>query len=102
MTKLRLLTSVAATALLFAAGAASAQGMKEQQGTSRAPAAQQNAPAEKMAPPMNERKSTTGEATHEKAAPRNAQKERSKSSTTGAASEEKSEKNQMKGKSTTG
>ena len=126
--KIKLLTSVAAAALMFAAGAASAQGMKDQgtPGASRAPAAQQNAPAEKMAPSTKagenkagEHKSTTGEATSEKA-PHNAQNKGSKSSTTGAASEEKSEmkgksasekneksemkneKSEMKGKSTTG
>jgi hypothetical protein len=59
------LLSTAAVALLLSAGAASAQGMKES--PERAPAAQQNAPAEKMGPSMKggEHKSpqTTGQAT---------------------------------------
>jgi Protein of unknown function (DUF1236) len=62
MKKVQLLSTVAA-ALLFAAGAVSAQNMKKDE----APAAQQKAPAEKLAPPMrhSERKApeTTGQAT---------------------------------------
>ena len=65
MKKLHLLTTVAAS-LLLAAGAASAQ-MKKDEAPQRAPAAQQNAPAEKIAPSMKagERKTpeTTGQAT---------------------------------------
>jgi Protein of unknown function (DUF1236) len=50
MRKARLLSTVAAT-LLLTAGIASAQGMKEKsEGATPAPAAQQNAPAEKTAP----------------------------------------------------
>jgi hypothetical protein len=49
MMKARLLSTVAAT-LLFAAGAASAQTMNKDEAPARAPAAQQNAPAEKIAP----------------------------------------------------
>jgi hypothetical protein len=50
MRKARLLSTVAAT-LLLSAGIASAQGMKEKsEGATPAPAAQQNAPAEKTAP----------------------------------------------------
>jgi hypothetical protein len=46
----RLLISTAAAILLLGAGAVSAQGMKTDE-TPAAPAAQQNAPPEKMAPP---------------------------------------------------
>jgi hypothetical protein len=49
MSKARLLSTVAAT-LLLAAGVASAQDMKKDEAPARAPAAQQNAPAEKIAP----------------------------------------------------
>lgn len=48
MKKLHLLSTVAAVLLLT--GAASAQGMKKDEAPGRAPAAQQNAPAEKIAP----------------------------------------------------
>jgi len=51
MRKARLLSTVAAT-LLLTAGAVSAQGMKQDESPTRAPAAQQNAPAEKVAPAM--------------------------------------------------
>lgn len=70
MKKLHLLSTVA-TALLLAAGTAAAQGMKDEAPT-RAPTAQQNAPAEKVAPSMHagEHKApeTTGQAS-EKAVP---------------------------------
>ena len=49
MNKARLLSTVAATFLL-AVGAASAQDVKKDEAPTRAPAAQQNAPAEKMTP----------------------------------------------------
>lgn len=49
MRKARLLSTVAAT-LLLTVGAASAQTMKNDEAPGRAPAAQQNAPAEKIAP----------------------------------------------------
>ena len=49
MRKARLLSTVAAT-LLLTVGAASAQTMKNDETPGRAPAAQQNAPAEKIAP----------------------------------------------------
>lgn len=52
MTKVRLLSTVAAATLLFAAGAASAQDLKKDEAPARAPAAQQKAPAEKMTPAM--------------------------------------------------
>lgn len=65
--KLKLLSTVAA-ALLLSAGAVSAQGMSKDK-PDRAPAAQQNAPAEKVAPSMKqgEHKSpqTTGKAASE-------------------------------------
>ena len=51
MRKARLLSTVAAT-LLLAVGAASAQDVKKDEAPARAPAAQQNAPAEKVAPTM--------------------------------------------------
>ncbi|MGE5818922.1 MAG: DUF1236 domain-containing protein [Deltaproteobacteria bacterium] len=51
MKNARLLSTVAATFLL-AVGAASAQDVKKDEGPARAPAAQQNAPAEKVAPAM--------------------------------------------------
>jgi hypothetical protein len=49
MKTLRLLSTTAAV-LLLGAGAVSAQGMKNDEAPARAPAAQQNAPAEKVAP----------------------------------------------------
>jgi len=49
MRNARLLSTVAAT-LLLAVGAVSAQDVKKDESPARAPAAQQNAPAEKMAP----------------------------------------------------
>ena len=49
MKNLRLLSTTAAV-LLLGAGAVSAQGMKNDEAPARAPAAQQNAPAEKVAP----------------------------------------------------
>ena len=51
MKTLRLLSTTAAV-LLLGAGAVSAQGMKNDEAPARAPAAQQNAPAEKAAPAM--------------------------------------------------
>ena len=52
MKTLRLLSTTAAV-LLVGAGAVSAQGMKNDEAPARAPAAQQNAPAEKVAPALN-------------------------------------------------
>jgi hypothetical protein len=52
MKNARLLSTVAATTLLLALGAASAQDVKKDEAPARAPAAQQNAPAEKVAPAM--------------------------------------------------
>ncbi|MGB8091891.1 MAG: hypothetical protein WCF62_14520, partial [Pseudolabrys sp.] len=51
MKNARLLSTVAAT-LLLAVGAASAQDVKKDEAPARAPAAQQNAPAEKVAPAL--------------------------------------------------
>jgi hypothetical protein len=51
MKKARLLSTVAAT-LLLTASAVSAQGVKKDEAPTPAPAAQQNAPAEKVAPAM--------------------------------------------------
>jgi Protein of unknown function (DUF1236) len=51
MKKARLLSTVAAT-LLLAVSTASAQDVKKDEAPARAPAAQQNAPAEKVAPTM--------------------------------------------------
>src|SRR6188474_1802537 len=69
MKNLRLLSTTAAV-LLLGAGAVSAQGMKNDEAPGRAPAAQQNAPAEKMAPALKsgQRKAseTTGQATEPK------------------------------------
>ncbi|MGH6724998.1 MAG: DUF1236 domain-containing protein [Pseudolabrys sp.] len=65
MKKVQLLTTAAA-ALLLTAGAVSAQQMKKDEAPAHAPAVQQKAPAEKVAPPMqrSERKApeTTGQA----------------------------------------
>jgi len=121
--KTALLSSVAAAALALA-GVATAQTMKQDEAPGRAPAAQQNAPAEKTAPPMNagERKapSPAGETNREKAAPHDAKtmdrapsssagadrdkmgepgEKKGGKSTVGAGSEEKGEKPAMKGKS---
>ena len=69
MRKAKLLSTVA-FALVFGAGAASAQGMSKDT-PERAPAAQQSAPAEKVAPSMKngetgKAKETTGQATSDK------------------------------------
>jgi hypothetical protein len=65
MKTLRLLSTTAAV-LLLGAGAVSAQGMKNDEAPGRTPSAQQNAPAEKVAPALKsgERKApeTTGQA----------------------------------------
>ena len=65
MKNLRLLSTTAAV-LLLGAGGVSAQGMKNDEAPTRAPTAQQNAPAEKVAPAMKsgQRKApeTTGQA----------------------------------------
>ena len=87
MRKLHLLTTVAAS-LLLATGVAAAQGMKNE-APGRAPAAQQNAPAEKIAPSMHagERKGkveTTGQASDKMNGGNKAEmKSHSKSETTG-------------------
>jgi len=60
MNKARLLSTVAAT-LLLTVGAASAQTMKNDDSPARAPAAQENAPAEKIAPTMKPGERKAGE-----------------------------------------
>ena len=62
MRKVRLLSTVAAATLLFAAGAASAQNMKKEESPAASPhaAAQQKAPAEKIAPPMQPSQNKAG------------------------------------------
>jgi len=52
MTKVRLLSTVAAATLLLSVGAASAQNTKKDEAPAPAPAVQQKAPAEKIAPAM--------------------------------------------------
>ena len=71
MSKVKLLTTAAAIALL-SAGAAMAQGLAPgaKDNPARAPGAQQSAPAEKMAPAMqHQRPETTGQATPDKVEP---------------------------------
>ena len=76
MRKTQLLTTAAAV-LLIGTAAVSAQGLKKDEGTAPAPAAQQNAPAEKVAPAMKpgdtqagaetKKPETTGQAPKEQA-----------------------------------
>jgi hypothetical protein len=84
MKKLHLLSTVAA-ALLLTAGAASAQDMKKDEAPAHAPAAQQKAPAEKVAPPM-QRSERTAPATTGQAAQGEKPVEHKAPSTTGQAS----------------
>ena len=97
MRKAKLLSTVA-FALLIGAGAASAQGMSKDT-PERAPAAQQNAPAEKVAPSMKngEQKApqTTGQATPDA-------KSGKAKETTGQATSDKLDKASDKSKETTG
>ena len=97
MRKAKLLSTVA-FALLFGAGAASAQGMSKDT-PERAPAAQQSAPAEKVAPSMKngEQKApqTTGQATPDA-------KSGKAKETTGQATSDKLDKSYDKAKETTG
>jgi hypothetical protein len=74
MKSLRLL-STTATVLLLGAGAVSAQGMKNDEMPGRAPSAQQNAPAEKMAPAVKSDQRKTPETTGQAAEPKAEQKE---------------------------
>ena len=60
MRKVRLL-STAAASLLIGTAAVSAQGMKQDEAPARAPAAQQNAPAEKIAPAMKPGENRAGD-----------------------------------------
>ncbi|MGA7003309.1 MAG: DUF1236 domain-containing protein [Pseudolabrys sp.] len=97
MRKAKLLSTVA-FALLIGAGAASAQGMSKDT-PERAPAAQQSAPAEKVAPSMKngEQKApqTTGQATPDA-------KSGKAKETTGQATSDKLDKSYDKAKETTG
>src|SRR5690348_14929728 len=94
------LLSTAAAILMIGAGAGTAAAQTSHEGSGRAPAAQQNAPAEKMAPSMHSGKSseTTGqgatEAPNAKSAPKGAEEPHAgtksqsgmdKNNTTGAA-----------------
>lgn len=108
MTKLRLL-STAAAILALGAGGAFAQGMKEQAAPEKAPAAQRQAPAEKVAPSMNHSQNkasqTTGQGSAERVEHnRGADNDKSqakpngKPSTTGQTTQERSgSKTEMKG-----
>ncbi len=95
--KTALLSSVAA-AVLALAGAATAQSMKQDEAPGRAPAAQQNAPAEKTAPPMHagERNAPSRAGTDKS---NEIGERKSGRSTVGAGSEEKGEMPGMKSKS---
>jgi len=88
-----LLSTVAAAALTFA-GTASAQNLPNQTNPppERAPAAQQHAPAEKVAPPMN---------AGEHKAPGNAQLNKGRHETTGAEPLSDQNKSEMKGNTKT-
>ena len=96
MRKAKLLSTVA-FALLFGAGAASAQGMSKDT-PERAPAAQQSAPAEKVAPSMKngEHKApqTTGQATSDKSGQSLRQADKAKETTGQAPKSEKSDMGQ--------
>jgi Protein of unknown function (DUF1236) len=74
MKTLRLLSTTAAV-LLLGAGAVSAQGMKNDEAPARAPAAQQNAPAEKMAPAMKSEQRKAPETTGQAAEPESDKKQ---------------------------
>lgn len=95
--KTALLSGVAA-AVLALAGAATAQSMKQDEAPGRAPAAQQNAPAEKTAPPMHagERNAPSRAGTDKS---NEIGERKSGRSTVGAGSEEKGEMPGMKSKS---
>ena len=77
MTKALLISTAAAVAMVFGAGLAAAQGNPDNKsiGASPAPPAQQNAPAEKVAPPLKsgepsaKQAENSGEAGQEKTAP---------------------------------
>ena len=68
MKTLRLLSTTAAV-LLLGAGAVSAQGMKNDEAPGRTPSAQQNAPAEKVAPALKSDQRKTPETTGQAAEP---------------------------------
>ena len=74
MKTLRLLSTTAAV-LLLGAGAVAAQGMKNDEAPARAPAAQQNAPAEKVAPAMKSGQRKASETTGQAAEPESDKKQ---------------------------
>jgi hypothetical protein len=96
MRTLRLISTTAAI-LLLSAGAVSAQGMKTNETSPSAPAAQQNAPAEIMAPAVKSDKSKTLEKTGQAAptapASDNKQQTTDKGAPAGAAAKGSSEAN---------
>jgi hypothetical protein len=71
---LRLLSTTAAV-LLLGAGAVSAQGMKNDEAPGRTPSAQQNAPAEKVAPALKSDQRKTPETTGQAAEPESDKKQ---------------------------
>jgi hypothetical protein len=74
MKTLRLLSTTAAV-LLLGAGAVSAQGMKNDEAPGRTPSAQQNAPAEKVAPALKSDQRKTPETTGQAAEPESDKKQ---------------------------
>jgi uncharacterized protein DUF1236 len=74
MKTLRLLSTTAAV-LLLGAGAVSAQGMKNDEAPGRTPSAQQNAPAEKVAPTLKSDQRKTPETTGQAAEPESDKKQ---------------------------
>ena len=74
MKNLRLLSTTAAI-LLLGAGAVSAQGMKNDEAPGRTPSAQQNAPAEKVAPTLKSDQRKTPETTGQAAEPESDKKQ---------------------------
>jgi Protein of unknown function (DUF1236) len=74
MKTLRLLSTTAAV-LLLGAGAVSAQGMRNDEAPGRTPSAQQNAPAEKVAPTLKSDQRKTPETTGQAAEPESDKKQ---------------------------
>ena len=74
MKSLRLLSTTAAV-LLLGAGAVSAQGMKNDEAPGRTPSAQQNAPAEKVAPALKSGQRKAPETSGQAAEPESDKKE---------------------------
>jgi hypothetical protein len=77
MKTLRLLSTTAAV-LLLGAGAVSAQGMKNDEAPGRTPSAQQNAPAEKVAPALKSGQRKAPETTGQAAEPESSDKKQLK------------------------